>query len=144
MISEEIGEENDPLLLQLKNLLHQAPFLMTGQRWVCTLSLGHKRFPFGLAGKGGEAEHVAVEVKVVNGVHNHKDVGAAAEDLHVQDSDLFLAFHNFGPDVFVHVAVAPDHVRVVHQFKGLAVSFHKYFGLIRLLRVARNDKRHSE
>ena len=117
---------------------------MAGQRRIRSLSLSHKRFPFGLAGQGGEAEHVAVEVKVVDGVHDHEDVGAAAEDLHIEDSDLLLAFHDFGPDMFMHVAVAPDHVRVVHQFKGLAVSFHKYFALIRFLRFARNDKRHLE
>ena len=48
-----------------------------------------------------EAEHVAVEVKVVDGVHDHKDVGAAAEDLHIEDADLFLAFHDFGPEAVV-------------------------------------------
>ena len=119
-----IKPSNTPLLLQLKNLLHQPPFLMAGQGWVGALGFGDEGFPFGLTGQVGEAGHVALEVEVVDGVHYHEHVSAAAEDLHVEDPDLFLAFHNLGPHIPVDVAVAADHVRIVQQFKGLAVSFH--------------------
>ena len=97
---------------------------MTGQRWVCTLRLGNEGLPLRLTGKGGEAEHVAVEVKVVDGVHDHEDVGAAAEDLHVKYSDLFLAFHNLGPDVLVNIAEEPNNIQFVQQFSGLADDYN--------------------
>lgn len=118
------SQKGEPLLLQLKNLLHQAPLFVAGERGVGALGLGDKGFPFGLAGQVGKAGHVALEVKVVHGVHDHEHVSAATEDLHVQDSHLFLALHHFGPYMLVDVAVAADHVRIVQQFKGLAISFH--------------------
>lgn len=112
------------LLLQLEDLLHQAPLLMAGQGRVGALGFGDEGFPFGLAGQVGKAGHVALEVKVVDGVHDHEHVSAAAEDLHVEYPDLLLAFHDLGPHIPMDVAVAADHVRIVQQFKGLAVSFH--------------------
>ena len=135
-----------PLLLQLKNLFHQAPLLVAREGGVGALGFGDVGFPFGLAGHGSEAFPIFLPVKIVHSVADHKDVGTAAEDLHVEDSDLLLAFHDFRPDVFVDVAVTPDHVRVVHQFKGLAVSFHMFFYLdsftsFGMTGPARNDRR---
>lgn len=74
---------------------------MAGQGRVGALGFGDEGFPFGLAGQVGKAGHVALEVEVVDGIHYHEHVSAAAEDLHVQDSHLFLAFHNLGPEAVV-------------------------------------------
>ncbi len=130
----------EPLLLQLEDFLHQAPLFVAGKGGVGALGLGDKGFPFGLAGQVGKAGHVALEVKVVHGVHDHEHVGAAAEDLHVQDSHLFLALHHFGPYMLVDVAVAADHVRIVQQFKGLAISFHRFFTSFRMTQVMTKTK----
>ena len=60
----------------------------------------------------------------MDGVADHEGVRAAAVDLHVQDAHLLLALHDLRPHVLVHLAIAPDHLRVVEQFEGLTVSFH--------------------
>lgn len=97
---------------------------MARQRRIRSLSLSHKRFPFGLTGHGGETFPVFLPIEIIHCIADHEYVGAAAEDLHVEDPDLFLAFHDFGPDVLVNIAEEPNNIQFVQQFSGLADDYN--------------------
>ena len=112
--------------MNLKNPLHQLPFFVAAGVGGAALELGDVGFPFGLAGKRGQAGHVALEVEVVDGVHDHEQRSPLAVDLHVEDADLALAGDDLRPYVGVGVDVAGDHLFVIDESKGLAVTFHGF------------------
>lgn len=100
------------------------------------MALSHKGFPFSLTGQFRQSGHIFFPVEIVDRVANHEDMGALAIELHVEDADGALAFNNLRPNVGVNVAIFFDKLRVVDEFEGLAVSFHKFgvvqFGVVQL------------
>ena len=107
-----------------EDTLHELPFVGgTGVGWAA-LELRDVRFPFGLAGESGESRHVALEVEVVDGVHDHEEAAAAAVYLHIYDADFALAGYYLGPNVRMHFYIFRDHCLVIHEGQRLTVSFH--------------------
>ena len=117
-------------LIRIKNLFHQLPLLVTAGCGGAALELGHIGFPLGLSRQHGQAGHIALEVEVITGVHNHKEGAPGAIDLHLQDAHLVLAGNHFRPHMGMRFAVFLNHRRVVNQREGLAVTFHILLNLI--------------
>ena len=111
-----------------KDPLHPLPFLVAAGVGGAALEPGDVGFPFGLPREGGEAGHVALEVEVIDRVHDHEEAAAAAVDLHVQDADLALAYYDFRPHVGVRFDILGDEGFIVHERQGLAVAFHGRLG----------------
>ena len=79
------------------------------------MKLSDIRLPFGLARKGREACHVALEIEVVDGVHYHEKAAAVAVNLHVEDTYSALTFNDFGPDVSVGLDIFGNHFFVIDE-----------------------------
>ena len=129
-VSRDLPQRQQALLLQFKDFLHHTPLLMAGQRRVGTLRLGDEGLPLRLTGHGSKTLPVLLPVEVIDGVANHKHMGTTAVYLHIENPHLLLTLHNLGPYLLMDVTVAPDHVRVVHQFECLTVSLHIFLFLI--------------
>ena len=110
--------------LPLKDALHQLPLVGGAGVGGAALELGDVCFPFGLARESGEACHVALEVEVVGGVHDHEQAAAATVYLHVEDADFALAGNDFGPYVRMHFYIFRNHILVIYEGQCLAISFH--------------------
>lgn len=92
------------------------PFPRRWQVGVGALATGHISFPLGLSGQRGKSGHVALPVEIVHRVANHKHMVFKTIDLHVEDTDLALAFNDFGPHMGMDVAIFFDQFGVVHKF----------------------------
>ena len=92
------------------------PFSRRGEVRVGTLATGHEGFPFGLSGQRGKAGHVFFPVKFIYRVANHKDMVFKTIDLHVEDTDLALAFNDFGPNMSMNLTIFLDEIGVVDEF----------------------------
>ena len=75
-----------PSVVEVEHALHQLPFAVGGSVGVTTLEAGNERFPFSLAGKGGETCHGSVPVEIIHCVHDHEQLIAEDIDLHLQDT----------------------------------------------------------
>ena len=89
--------------------------------------------PLCLTGKQGQTGHVALEIEVVGGVHNHKELAPAAVDLHIGDSDFPLAFYDLGPYAGVSFDILGYHLLVVNEGEGLTITFHSLMVLLFLV-----------
>jgi len=107
-----------------ENSFHRLPLFIAAGGGAGALELGDVGFPLGLPRKGGQTGHIAGKVKVVFGVHNHKETAAFAVYLHIQDAYLTLAFYDLRPHVGVSFNVLLYHLLVIYEREGLAVSLH--------------------
>ena len=84
------------------------PFFRAGSIRIATLKLGDIGFPFSLAREGGKTHIVRNEIKIVNGVHNHKAGASEAEYLHIKNADGADSGLNFRPDMPMRLNILFD------------------------------------
>ena len=108
----------------LENAFHHLPLLVTAGVGCTPLELGDVRFPLSLTREGGQAFHIALPVKIVHGVANHKETSPLAVDLHIEDAYLPLAIDNLWPYMGVSFHIFRNHFLVINQGQRLTISFH--------------------
>ena len=109
----DCGSKQEMLLFRVEDLVHQLPFFSRGGMWIATLELTDVGFPFGLAGKGGKALHVALPIEIVNSVNNHEKLVVERIDLHGKYANFMLTGDDFGPYMGMDFKIPADEFRIV-------------------------------
>ena len=110
----------------MENALHELPFFGRREAFFYKLEFRHIVFPLCLAGKGGEACHCRVPLKVEGRFNYHKEARTQDVDFHFKDAHFADSVKDFLPSMFLAVALAVfgNEFGVVAQVQGLAVTLY--------------------
>ena len=116
------------------------PFFGGRESFLYELEFRHIVFPLRLTGKGGEACHCRVPIKVKGRFYNHKEARAEDVDFHFKDTHFADTGYDFLPCVFLAMALAVFGYEfgIVAQVKRLAIALYGTIVLLYGITVLRS------